>query len=102
MNQSKKHKPLATNDVSHVADQPDLVEAPWNQATCLALIEQLWTLRSDMLAREVQWQATLDQVLPLYRSSARNLIHYLSLRSKESAPAAAAAGTLGAFFVGSL
>lgn len=34
-----------------------------------------------MLEREKALEAELDKVLPEYRQSARNLIHYLTLRS---------------------
>jgi pyruvate kinase len=53
----------------------------WNQEVCTSLISQLWELRVAMLAREARMQAMLDEVLPRHRDSARNLIHYLSLRS---------------------
>lgn len=42
---------------------------------------QLWALRKAMLQRESSMQAALEQVLPEHRDSARNLIHYLSLRA---------------------
>ena len=42
---------------------------------------QLWSLRAAMLQRESSMQAALAQVLPVHRDSARNLIHYLSLRA---------------------
>lgn len=42
---------------------------------------QLWALRKAMLQRESGMQAALDHVLPAHLNSARNLIHYLSLRA---------------------
>ena len=42
---------------------------------------QLWALRQAMLQRESGMQAVLDQVLPVHLNSARNLVHYLSLRA---------------------
>ena len=69
-----------------VAGPSTLEITPWDQSTCLDLIDQLWHLRRDMLMRETQWEAMLDQVLPAYRSSARNLVHYLSLRSNDLRP----------------
>lgn len=53
---------------------------------CLKLIEQLWALRQAMLEREKALEAELDKVLPEYRQSARNLIHYLTLRSIDLRP----------------
>lgn len=53
----------------------------WNQEVCASLISQLWGLRVAMLARESHMRAELDAVLPAHRDSARNLIHYLSLRA---------------------
>lgn len=53
----------------------------WNEAMCESIMAQLWGLRKAMLQRESSMQAALDQVLPLHRDSARNLIHYLSLRA---------------------
>ena len=53
----------------------------WNEAVCDSLKAQLWVLRNTMLQRESSMQAALDQVLPAHRDSARNLIHYLSLRA---------------------
>lgn len=69
-----------------VAGPSTLEITPWDQSTCLDLIDQLWHLRRDMLMRETQWEAMLDHVLPAYRSSARNLVHYLSLRSNDLRP----------------
>ena len=47
---------------------------------CTQLIEQLWALRQSMLEREKARSKALDKVLPEYRQSARNLVHYLALR----------------------
>lgn len=54
---------------------------PQDFKICLALIDQLWTLRQSMLGREKALARELDKVLPEYRLSARNLAHYLTLRS---------------------
>jgi pyruvate kinase len=53
----------------------------WNEEVCDSLKTQLWVLRKTMLQRESSMQSALDQVLPVHRDSARNLIHYLSLRA---------------------
>lgn len=53
----------------------------WSPALCTDLMAQLWTLREELLAREISMQASLISVLPTHRHSARNLIHYVGLRS---------------------
>jgi pyruvate kinase len=53
----------------------------WNEEVCESIMAQLWALRKAMLQRESGMQAALEQVLPAHRDSARNLIHYLSLRA---------------------
>jgi pyruvate kinase len=65
---------------------PHEFSGPWDPAVCLALIAQLWTLRRAMLTRENELQNELDKVLPEHRQSARNLIHYLTLRSVDLRP----------------
>ena len=67
-----------------VAAAPDLAlarTAPDSDAVCESLMAQLWALRNTMLQRESGMQAALEQVLPAHRDSARNLVHYLSLRA---------------------
>lgn len=46
-----------------------------------SIMTQLWALRKAMLQRESGMHAALKHVLPEHRDSARNLIHYLSLRA---------------------
>jgi len=58
----------------------------WNTEVCLGLIRQLWQLRRSMLEREASVKAEIDQVLPEHQQSARNLIHYLTLRSVDLRP----------------
>jgi len=52
----------------------------WDEAECKGIIEQLWTLRQSMLASEAGLTPLLQGVDPTYRTSARNLVHYLALR----------------------
>jgi len=73
------HKSLTLPDPA--APQSLGEDTVWNQAVCNTLMGQLWALRRSMLAREEAMQGALDKVLPEHRHSARNLIHYLSLRS---------------------
>jgi len=55
-------------------------------AVCLKLIDQLWALRQGMLGREQSMAQELEKVRPEYRDSARNLIHYLTLRQVDLRP----------------
>lgn len=59
---------------------------PWDAGICLQIIEQLWKLRKSMLGREGDLSGELEKVLPEHRDSARNLIHYLTLRSVDLRP----------------
>ena len=79
------HKPPAdTSITSAQASAGDSL--PWDREVCLGLIAQLWSLRQTMLARESQLQPELGSVLPQHHDSARNLIHYLSLRTVDLRP----------------
>lgn len=69
-----------------LAATPKELPAAWDSGTCLALIAQLWSLRQSMLEREAALNESLARVLPMYRDSARNLIHYLTLRSVDLRP----------------
>jgi pyruvate kinase len=54
---------------------------PWDAATCRALTADLWQLREKLLAHEAALAGTLKQVDPHFAASARNLAHYVALRS---------------------
>jgi len=55
----------------------------WDPATCHALIQQLWALRSAMLASEQRYAAAIQSVGPHQRESARNLVHFLAMRATD-------------------
>ncbi|MCM2342581.1 pyruvate kinase [Rhodoferax sp.] len=59
---------------------------PQDLALCLKLIDQLGALRQGMLGREQAMAQELEKVRPEYRDSARNLIHYLTLRQVDLRP----------------
>ncbi|HSN80742.1 MAG TPA: hypothetical protein VLR44_10220, partial [Rhodoferax sp.] len=59
---------------------------PQDYEICIKLIKQLWALRQSMLEREKARSQELEKVLPEYRQSARNLVHYLALRSVDLRP----------------
>ena len=52
----------------------------WNAEAIEALIDELWSLRKTMLAREIRLRVRLRDVDPTHRPSAINLAHYLALR----------------------
>jgi pyruvate kinase len=72
---TKKTPPQDTHAVNTPGD------TGWNEAACLQLIAQLWALRKSMLDREAALSSELEAVSANYRQSARNLIHYLTLRT---------------------
>lgn len=80
------YKKPATGNSNNSEILPSMSSSPWDCVVCLKLIEQLWSLRRAMLAREEELQSDLEKVLPEYRQSARNLIHYLTLRSVDLRP----------------
>ncbi len=77
MNYKDITTPLAAADTPPTAGGGD----PQDFKICVTLIEQLWALRQAMLGREKALARELDKVLPQYHLSARNLAHYLTLRS---------------------
>ena len=79
---SKKKKSATELSAAKTSD----TEAVWNKSTCLALIDQLWELRKSMLEQEVAYGSKLATVCPTYQDSARNLVHYLSLRNDDLRP----------------
>jgi len=58
-------------------------EPPWNKDICLALIERLWALRKAMLDSERRFAPAIERVGAHQRDSARNLVHFLSLRATD-------------------
>lgn len=56
---------------------------PWDQAVCLALLEQLWTLRKALQASERQYANTIQYLGAHQQLSARNLAHYLAFRATD-------------------
>jgi len=67
-------------------DSDAALGAPPNMQACLELIDQLWALRKSMLNREAALSTELSGVSEDYRESARNLVHYLTLRSEDLRP----------------
>jgi pyruvate kinase len=73
-----KHQPAASTQPA-TGSHAD----PWDNATCMSLIEQLWDLRKSMQEAEHRFGSALKGVAPPHRNSALNLVHYLALRSKD-------------------
>jgi pyruvate kinase len=67
----------------------------WNEAQCKQIIEQLWALRERMLQNESDLSSKLQQVHATYRDSARNLAHYLALRTRDQRGLQAGLSRLG-------
>jgi pyruvate kinase len=65
------------------ATAPTTGEGPWDQAVCLALIEQLWTLRKALLESEQRLLTTIEGTTAHQQRSARNLAHYLAFRDTD-------------------
>lgn len=51
----------------------------WDQAACLALIDELWVLRQELL----EFEGKLGEPSEALKASARNLAHYIALRRKD-------------------
>ena len=91
MSVTHRHLPHDTDlkaDASAATSQRDT-------QVCLKLIEQLWSLRRAMLAREEELQPELAKVATRHQGSARNLIHYLALRSVDLRPLQSELAALG-------
>jgi pyruvate kinase len=58
----------------------------WDAATCDDLIDRLAAVRRDMLAREAALDSAFETIGPDRIASARNLAHYLALRSVDMRP----------------
>ncbi len=56
---------------------------PWDSAVCLAVLEQLWTLREAMQESEQRFSQAIHQIAASQQSSARNLAHYLAFRATD-------------------
>jgi pyruvate kinase len=55
----------------------------WDSGVCLDLIDQLWALRASMVHHEQRYAEAMDLVAPHQRASARNLVHFLALRTTD-------------------
>jgi len=75
-----------SNPSSGPSESSPTFAAPWETDVCLDLITKLEALRGDMLARERQSCTELSKVRSEFHTSARNLTHYLTLRSVDLRP----------------
>ncbi|MFN4258872.1 MAG: pyruvate kinase [Gemmataceae bacterium] len=64
----------------------DQVSPFWDAALLNALIDKMLTIRADMLQLEEAWSERIQQLHPSYRTSARNLLHYIALRRHDLRP----------------
>ena len=58
----------------------------WDRGAIGALIDELWALRSAMVAFEAGVMPRLGAIAPHFAASARNLAHYLALRRTDIRP----------------
>lgn len=58
----------------------------WDPAVCEPLIERLWALRRQMTALADRHADRLAAIDPAHQAGARNLLHYLALRSGDLRP----------------
>jgi pyruvate kinase len=74
------HTPIAGDTLT-----PTTIATPdtWDPAMCHALIDELWALRAQMVEAEARHANVLTQVSESYRTSARNFVHYLTLREED-------------------
>jgi len=79
-------KTAPSNPPRDLSEISSTFASPWDTGVCLDLIAKLETLREDMLAREQQGTTELNKVRAEFRTSARNLMHYLTLRSVDLRP----------------
>jgi pyruvate kinase len=67
----------------------------WNPAQIERLIEELSGIRADMLRLEAEFADEIQQAHPSHRKSARNLLHYLTLRQHDIRPLQESLASLG-------
>jgi pyruvate kinase len=67
----------------------------WDSVACDELIERLFSVRREMLAREAGLAPTFESIAPEHVPSARNLAHYLALRSIDLRPVQEGLARLG-------
>ena len=60
--------------------------AGWDRASIEQLIDELWRLRSAMVAYEAGLVPRLKALAPHFAASARNLAHYFALRRVDIRP----------------
>jgi pyruvate kinase len=99
--QSGRLESVATADPAN--ERRDLESAStdaWDAQTCRLLIEALWSIRRALLEREQMLAPWLTAVSPEYMSSARNLAHYLALRSEDRRPLQGELARLGVSSLG--
>ncbi|MCK6403203.1 MAG: pyruvate kinase [Sphaerotilus natans] len=62
------------------------IDPGWDPAVCEPLIERLWALRRQMTALADRHADRLAAIDPAHQAGARNLLHYLALRSGDLRP----------------
>ncbi len=62
------------------------IDPGWDPAVCEPLIERLWALRRQMTTLADRHADRLAAIDPAHQAGARNLLHYLALRSGDLRP----------------
>jgi pyruvate kinase len=76
---------MAQDGINHDSDDKTLAD----------LLEELTTLRADIVAESRDAEHCIDATHPRHRASARNLLHYLALRRRDLRPLQHRLSTLG-------
>ena len=79
-------KRSATLPKAPKASQSHAAQTVWDRPVCEALIKQLWALRQSMLESEQRFAIAFAKLSPTHTESARNLVHYLAMRSTDLRP----------------
>lgn len=61
-------------------------ESPLEASDIEAVLRELMTIRSEMIAEQAVSETRLSKIHPNYTASARNLLHYLTLRRRDLRP----------------
>ena len=72
-------RPAAADESAQIAPpsaphEGKQTQSEWDQAACLALIDELWALRQELL----EFEGKLGEPSEDLKASARNLVHYIA------------------------
>ena len=77
-------RPMSTSSSSNSAGtQSGLPDQPWDSTSVQATLDELSSLRRDLIALQTGLEETLRAVHPAFTPSAVNLVHYVGLRQHD-------------------